>query len=465
MLLFLTGTDNHQNHYMSVLIQTTEDNRPIVFLYRLIHLDQVEETAIALKNALKAVLIKDGLWDYVKEKLVGLITDGASTMIGRKSGLGVELEKELGRKIEVKHHCLSHRYDLMTEGAMKKFAMFDYFEKGLKSTYSFYHVSHKRQNSLNEFVKEINEPKFRLATIFDVRWISSFRIAVDKVKNHYRALVKHLDFISENIDRFVSGNMETIERFENKVEGIKDFLTNKFALCLMHFNYDVVDLFSKESVHTQQKGATMIGMGERKRQLIKNLNDLKEEKGETFKKFLSECSCFRLKRQVDRFLENKIPKSPCATLNDFERSNYVVYKGIVVKDTKLKVPDSATNALQFGKLSDFIGLYIDELVAKVNSYMPDKEILIFDGLDQTLWFTSNWRVPDIKKVAQVFGVNARLAQKQFEELVEGFRTEENWWCENFASAPEFFWAAVLKKKNPGQELADLIRKILVIPMG
>ena len=465
-LHFLTGTDNHQNHYLSVLIQTTEGNRPIVFLYRLIHLDQVEENAVALKDALKKVLEADGLWDIVKEKLVGLITDGAATMIGRHAGLGRVLEREIGRKIDIKHHCLAHRYDLMTENSMKGFSMFDYFEKGLKSAYSFYHTSHKRQNSLNQFVKEINEPKFRLATIFDVRWISSFRIAVDKVKKHYMALVKHLDFVFDNIQMFVSGNAETIERFENKVQNIKDFLTNKFALSLMHFNYDVIDLFSKESQYTQRKGATLIGMGERKKQLLKNLNDIKEHKGENFKQFLSECSCFRTQLQVNKFLQNKIPKKACADLQAFERSPYVVYKGIVAKDTKLKVPNIDRIELQFGKISAMIGPYVDELVEKVNSYMPDKELSKFDGLDQTLWFKDDsWTTPNLKEVAQMFGVNPRLVQKQFEELIEKLRTEEHWWCENFASAPEFFWAAVLNRQNPGQDLADLIRKILVVPMG
>ena len=96
---------------MSILIQTIEKNRPVVFFYRLVHLDETAEDAETLKEAIKYVLEKvDELWDIVKKKLVGLITDGASTMTGYKSGLGKRMEKAIGRPIRIRHHCLSHRY-------------------------------------------------------------------------------------------------------------------------------------------------------------------------------------------------------------------------------------------------------------------------------------------------------------------------------------------------------------------
>ena len=67
---------------MSVLIQTVENNKPIVFMYRMILLDETDESAATLMQSLKSKLEIDGLWDLTKEKLVGLITDGASTMTG-----------------------------------------------------------------------------------------------------------------------------------------------------------------------------------------------------------------------------------------------------------------------------------------------------------------------------------------------------------------------------------------------
>lgn len=78
--------DNHGNHYMSTLIQTTQTNVPVVLMYRLIHLTGADESAPALRDALKKQLEEDQIYDLVKANLVGLITDGAPSMIGEFTG-------------------------------------------------------------------------------------------------------------------------------------------------------------------------------------------------------------------------------------------------------------------------------------------------------------------------------------------------------------------------------------------
>ena len=347
---------------------------------------------------------------------------------------------------------------------MEEFCMFENFESNLKTTYSFYKASHKRQNSLNEFMKEISEPLFRLAAVFDVRWMSSFKIAVDKLKNNYANLVKHLDFLLENIREFGGKNPEA---FESKVEGIKDFMTNKYAICLMHFNYDPIELFTKESEYTQKKGSTLIGMAKRKRTLINNLEDVKQQKGVAFKKFLSESSCFRTKAQVNSFLKKPELASPCITLQKYEESKYIVYKGIILMDTELK---DSNDVVQFTKVSEIIVPYIEELVKQINIYLPKDEVLKFDPLDQTTWIGykhTRWRVPKITEIANVFGMDADLVQPQFNRLVNAMMRNPGykWWCKNKASDPEHFWAAVLRRRHPGPDVAKLIRKVLAVPMG
>ena len=68
----------------------------------MIHLKESDEKAVTLANSLKDNLKADGLWDVIVEQLVGLITDGASAMVGSKGGMGVIMEKLIGRKIPVK---------------------------------------------------------------------------------------------------------------------------------------------------------------------------------------------------------------------------------------------------------------------------------------------------------------------------------------------------------------------------
>ena len=80
------STSTDMFHFLSVLVQTLENERPIVYLYRLVELG-VDETAVGLKNALIQVFQKDGIESHMKEKLVGFGSDGAAVNTGNISGL------------------------------------------------------------------------------------------------------------------------------------------------------------------------------------------------------------------------------------------------------------------------------------------------------------------------------------------------------------------------------------------
>ena len=318
---------------------------------------------------------------------------------------------------------------------------------------------------MNQFVIAINEPKFRLASVYNVRWIASFRIAVDKLKNNYKALVKHLKFVLDNIKDFIKNKPAA---FRKKVESIRDFLTNKFAMSLLFFNYDVIDLFSQESLHTQKKGATLIGMGKRKEMLLANLEKVRQLNGDQFKKYLSECSCFRFVRMANQFINNERPAKPCSSLAEYESSPFIVYKTIILKNTQLTESDGRT--LQFDKISTFVESYIDDLVDEINNYLPDDELLKFDALDHSLWHLEDpqWRIPSVREVAVLFGLDADLIQAQFTKFLDDLRMDLTWWSRNKAgenSSPEYFWPAVLNNRILDTEFANLIRQVLVVPMG
>ena len=58
--------------------------------------------------------------------------------------------------------------------AMKEFYPFMNIEKHLNMIYSFYSTSHKRSNSLKEFLDMRDLAQFKLNYIFTVRWVSIF---------------------------------------------------------------------------------------------------------------------------------------------------------------------------------------------------------------------------------------------------------------------------------------------------
>ena len=73
---------------------------------------------------------------------------------------------------------MSGRLELIIKNAMKFFPPYHSNEDYVNRIYAYYARSHKRYNDLNEFLKQINVPSFRLSNLLDVRWVSSHHRAI-----------------------------------------------------------------------------------------------------------------------------------------------------------------------------------------------------------------------------------------------------------------------------------------------
>jgi len=104
---FILDTSDAGYHYLSVLIQSIERERPVVYFYKLIKLG-TDETGKGLFEALTKELIDDDLLDHTKLNLVGVATDGAMSFRGHKNGLVGHLKRLLSKNIFT-IHCLAHR--------------------------------------------------------------------------------------------------------------------------------------------------------------------------------------------------------------------------------------------------------------------------------------------------------------------------------------------------------------------
>ena len=94
-------------HYLSVMIQTIENNRPVVYFYELIKLT-ADESGKGLFNSLIEQLTKDNLLEFVQENLYGVASDGQSSMISPEVGL-IKYLSDFAQQPIYKIHCLSHR--------------------------------------------------------------------------------------------------------------------------------------------------------------------------------------------------------------------------------------------------------------------------------------------------------------------------------------------------------------------
>ena len=71
---------------MPDLFQTMEKHRVVTYFYNLIEIP-FDESALGLTTVLVKQLEKDDLYEPIQRNIVGFISDGASVMIGVKSGM------------------------------------------------------------------------------------------------------------------------------------------------------------------------------------------------------------------------------------------------------------------------------------------------------------------------------------------------------------------------------------------
>uniref|UniRef100_A0A3P9HRP9 DUF4371 domain-containing protein n=1 Tax=Oryzias latipes TaxID=8090 RepID=A0A3P9HRP9_ORYLA len=154
---------------------------PIAFPLDLVDLDSL--CAAHIKEKLINCLLKNGFtMQLLQELLIGFCSDGASVMLGVKSGVGKLLKDDFPSI--VLWHCLNHRLELAVDQAF------------LDSLYSLYSQSPKNMRELSECAHNLHITLKRISRVFSVRWVASSWRAVSAVWQSYSALAQHFQKFS-----------------------------------------------------------------------------------------------------------------------------------------------------------------------------------------------------------------------------------------------------------------------------
>ena len=95
-LIIDDSTDIKQNHFMVCLFQlVTPEGEIEVFFYDLIDI-KLDGTAQGHVDQFRKAMIRDGLWNIAKDRLVAVISDGASVLRGWRNGFVAKLMEEFG---------------------------------------------------------------------------------------------------------------------------------------------------------------------------------------------------------------------------------------------------------------------------------------------------------------------------------------------------------------------------------
>jgi len=181
-------------------------------------------TAESIKTAILDNLFKYNInLGFLKNNLVGFVSDGASTMLGRKAGVGALLLNHFPDLIV--WHCCNHRLELAVSDTLKEVNGVNHFQCFFEKLYSLYHQSPKNMRELKECAESLEQRILKIGKIFTIRWVASSYRTVRAVWNNFAVLHKH--FLEASLDN----TRDTKER--SKYAGLNKMLTsNEFILNL-----------------------------------------------------------------------------------------------------------------------------------------------------------------------------------------------------------------------------------------
>ena len=164
-----------------------QDTSAFSFPLELIELDSLSAQHITEK--ILSSLNANGFTEaYLTSNFIGACSDGASTMIGKSSGVLTRL-KEVFPGIML-WHCMCHRLELAVGDAVKSTKQVNHIQSFLDKLYSVYNLP-KAQRELACCASELDIKVKKIGRVLGVRWAASSFRTVEAIWSNYPALVSH----------------------------------------------------------------------------------------------------------------------------------------------------------------------------------------------------------------------------------------------------------------------------------
>lgn len=161
--------------------------------------------------------------EYLKKNLVAVCSDGASVMLGRKSGVSARLEKVFPNIII--WHCLSHRLQLVLDDSVADIKQVNHFKIFLDKIYAMFHQSNKKQTELFNISQELGLEIIKIGRVLGPRWAACSLRSALAVWRAYPALFRYFST-------------------DKKYSGMANRLGNKFFLDDLAIMIDILQEMS-----------------------------------------------------------------------------------------------------------------------------------------------------------------------------------------------------------------------------
>ena len=463
-ILIDESTDNKNRNFLVVLFQIIEKGQPVVVFYKLVHLTH-DASAQALKEAMLVSWREDNIYDFMKDRLVGVGTDGASTLTGRISGL-CQLMKQWATNDLVCVWCMAHRLALAGRWGIKELDYFLHLETVVNSIYNFYqNKAHKRKSYLYATAREAGVFLYEPSRVFETRWVDSERQSFIKTKKNWPVLVQDLAKI------FIDPGFRLPDR--EKAAGIRSELVTPNFLLALHFSIDILDRLSEFSLKLQYSNGLIFDKYRKVHALVDELDGMNGGDGRNLQKFKEEVECFGIMPSPDQPGQsiNLQRKQNCSEYEIYNAQN-VLWKGVTLS----KIGEVYTE-FEIPQLQLLRGHTLTSLKEEILSYFPYGDDLQYFGVFDPNQFPSDksllpaYGITEIQKVALLLGMGGYEfdVSTEWTDLMSGFEADPTFDISAVQKIPaRKFWKRYLDDRHNFHlppKIRTLLIKSMTIPFG
>ncbi|XP_049508812.1 E3 SUMO-protein ligase KIAA1586 homolog isoform X1 [Panthera uncia] len=212
-----------------IYLQCTVQSAPAPVMLFVALKELVSATAEFIVNTLLNTLNDCGFTnEYLKANLIAFCSDGANTMLGKKSGVATKL-LEYFPKIII-WNCLNYRLQLSLDDSISEIKQVNHFKLFLDKIYSIYHQSNKNQNKLLENVAEDLEIEIvKIGRVMGPRWTACSLQAATAVWHAYPVLYMHFSHSRSGLAKRLS-NINFLQDLALMIDILEEFSLLSTAL-------------------------------------------------------------------------------------------------------------------------------------------------------------------------------------------------------------------------------------------
>ncbi|XP_012504170.1 PREDICTED: uncharacterized protein KIAA1586 homolog isoform X2 [Propithecus coquereli] len=248
------STVSQKKSTLVIYLQCTVQSAPTPVMLFVALKELVSTTAECIFNTLLTTLNYCGFTnEYLKANLIAFCSDGANTILGRKSGVATKLLEYFPEIII--WNCLNHRLQLSLDDSISEIKQINHFKIFLDKIYSIYHQPNINQTKLlGTVAKELEIEIIKIGRVMGPKWAACSLQAATAVWRAYPALYVH---------------------FSHSYSGLAKRLANINFLRDLALMIDILEEFSLLSTALQSRSTNIQKAQKLIKRTIKALENLK----------------------------------------------------------------------------------------------------------------------------------------------------------------------------------------------